>query len=295
MSAETRALLNQRHKVNKTRGVVNSAADAALMDHVQADARLSKEKLNREANQKDINATHSKLEQGWEAVPSKTSVVTSLVNQFAKMAGEDGLVPITEAIETIRKNGLDCSTEELIQQLDVDADGNISLEEFVSWYFSHDVRHEARCNELAQEAFDKYDADQNGAIDLKEFVQACRDLKCASGYKLWPRMDLNSDGQLSFLEFKAFYYKYCKTRMELQAEKDHWAAIREQEALAENAHRAEKLSHQSAVAESHFREALDIVASQARDRNDNNGMTMVAVALAAAVAGAFAFMSFKRN
>lgn len=59
------------------------------------------------------------------------------------------------------------------RKLDLDNSGALSIDEFMSLP-------ELQQNPLVQRVIDIFDADGNGEVDFKEFIQECRSLACAA-------------------------------------------------------------------------------------------------------------------
>ena len=104
----------------------------------------------------------------------------------------------------------------LVDKIDKDNDGNISIEEFLSLITSG-VKREAIYKTLLQRAgvrklFEKYDRDKNGVITRNEFKRVVEDKYQASIRpekidQMMKNVDRNGDGEVDFDEFyKAFRY-----------------------------------------------------------------------------------------
>ena len=110
----------------------------------------------------------------------------------------------------------DREIKNLVDKIDKDNDGNISIEEFLSLITSG-VKREAIYKTLLQRAgvrklFEKYDRDKNGVITRNEFKRVVEDKYQASIRpekidQMMKNVDRNGDGEVDFDEFyKAFRY-----------------------------------------------------------------------------------------
>eukprot|EP01094_Clydonella_sp_ATCC50884_P026836 TRINITY_DN7489_c0_g1_i1.p1 TRINITY_DN7489_c0_g1~~TRINITY_DN7489_c0_g1_i1.p1 ORF type:complete len:166 (-),score=70.19 TRINITY_DN7489_c0_g1_i1:304-801(-) len=116
--------------------------------------------------------------------------------------------------------GLNLGSMELtaaMQELDVDMSGQIEWDEFYSWFASsrtvaHKIAGAKRAAaEAAKQMFRKYDADNSGFIEKKEWLQIWKELY-SGGDKLSKNMlhmakkehkkaDMDGDGKISMEEF----------------------------------------------------------------------------------------------
>eukprot|EP00484_Ammonia_sp_Unknown_P018217 CAMPEP_0197031822 /NCGR_PEP_ID=MMETSP1384-20130603/10689_1 /TAXON_ID=29189 /ORGANISM="Ammonia sp." /LENGTH=670 /DNA_ID=CAMNT_0042461397 /DNA_START=98 /DNA_END=2110 /DNA_ORIENTATION=- len=124
---------------------------------------------------------------------------------------QSGYIDKEELRAVLQKLGGDVQEEEVdacFADLDLDSDGKIDEHEFAQWYLKSENRIEADVNQL----FNKFDHDNDGAIDiseLEELVQACRGgdepadaEEVENARKI---LDANNDGQISREEFMNWY------------------------------------------------------------------------------------------
>ena len=136
------------------------------------------------------------------------------VNQDGSISKEE-----VEALLKSIKSKLKMTNQEikqLVEKIDKDNDGNISIEEFLSLITSGDKR-DAIYKTLLQRAgvrklFEKYDRDKNGVITRNEFKKVVEDKYQASIRpekidQMMKNVDRNGDGEIDYDEFyKAFRY-----------------------------------------------------------------------------------------
>ena len=136
------------------------------------------------------------------------------VNQDGSISKEE-----VEALLKSIKSKLKMTNQEikqLVEKIDKDNDGNISIEEFLSLITSGD-KGDAIYKSLLQRAgvrklFEKYDRDKNGVITRNEFKKVVEDKYQASIRpekidQMMKNVDRNGDGEIDYDEFyKAFRY-----------------------------------------------------------------------------------------
>ena len=110
----------------------------------------------------------------------------------------------------------DREIKQLVEKIDKDKDGSISVEEFLSLIKSG-AKQDVIYKTLLQRAgvrklFEKYDRDKNGVITRNEFKRVVEDKYQASIRpekidQMMKGVDRNGDGEINFEEFyKAFRY-----------------------------------------------------------------------------------------
>jgi len=117
--------------------------------------------------------------------------------------------------------------ENTFRAIDLDDNGTIEFEEFYQWFYSakshknNPLKNKMRKvgvkmgmisdtdPEVIRRAFMSVDTDGSGAIDEKEFIQCCNDMKLRvseeEGKKLFEAIDLDGNGTLEFSEFLAWW------------------------------------------------------------------------------------------
>ena len=127
-------------------------------------------------------------------------------NQFDE--DQDGKLSPSELRRCVRLIGGELPLEEaeaVVQTLDSDGDGLLSLEDFVKLMEGEGEGEEEKMKEL-REAFKMYDTDDCGYItakSLKRMLSRLGEKKSVDECKVMiNQFDLNGDGVLSFDEFK---------------------------------------------------------------------------------------------
>ena len=76
--------------------------------------------------------------------------------------------------------GQTCGKEEISQmmlELDLDGDGDITKDEFIKWIVKQNDGSEPSVEELAQILFDMFDSDKSGSISVQEFMKSTNGCK----------------------------------------------------------------------------------------------------------------------
>ena len=120
-----------------------------------------------------------------------TEDVTAAIYYFKKFDTEmSGKLDRTEYGAMCTEMGWDTSDiAESIKYLDVDGDGNVSFNDFITWYSDEGmVRNLIKC----------YDKDRNGKLNLAEFTEMCNHWKLdpAKAALILRKFDLDGDGEL---------------------------------------------------------------------------------------------------
>ena len=122
----------------------------------------------------------------------------------------DGKISVDELKEVIRALSPNASPEEtvkMMKQFDLDGNGFIDMDEFVS-LFQIGVNQGGGGNSKndLKEAFELYDLDGNGRISAKELHSVMKNLgeKCSvqDCRKMISKVDTDGDGCVNFEEFK---------------------------------------------------------------------------------------------
>ena len=92
-----------------------------------------------------------------------------------------------------------------LRQLDADGSGSISFEEYLGWFEVYDLQSE----------FERYDTDQSGSINRREFLKLTRSLGLTLTRKeaetVFARLDASSDGAIGFDEFLPWWRRVKAT------------------------------------------------------------------------------------
>lgn len=120
----------------------------------------------------------------------------------------DGKISVVELGDVLKALGSVTSAEELakmMQEIDTDSDGHISLDEFVA-FCSGDADPYRSAEKELLEAFELYDQDHDGKISAAELHlvltrlgEGCSEQDCAGMVK---SVDADGDGFVNFREFR---------------------------------------------------------------------------------------------
>lgn len=135
-----------------------------------------------------------------------TNEVGKVFERFDKNG--DGKISGDELGDVLKALGSANSADEvarMMQEIDTDCDGHISLEEFVA-FCSGDADPYRSAEKELQEAFELYDQDHDGKISVAELHliltrlgEGCSEQDCAGMVK---SVDADGDGFVSFKEFR---------------------------------------------------------------------------------------------
>jgi len=145
----------------------------------------------------------SKMSGGFLAVQAKRSKertkVVELENAFrAADKDKSGRISLEEWIEVLRASGQDVSRSDVVEMFrerDKDLSGSMSFEEFCG--------HETR-NELAFKAIDK---NGDGYISKKEFRRICPNMTEEQVERAFDKFDADNTGRINYREYCAMLNK----------------------------------------------------------------------------------------
>jgi len=129
----------------------------------------------------------------------------------------DGSLDFAEVRVMISNLGEDLTeteAQQLVNHLDRDGDGEVSMAEFVVWAFKRQQATKPMdVEELAGEIFDLvFDRTSDGKIDVNEFIAGLEHIKSALSYdekhELFREADENGGGFIDKEEFVALLMKY---------------------------------------------------------------------------------------
>jgi solute carrier family 25 (mitochondrial phosphate transporter), member 23/24/25/41 len=134
-------------------------------------------------------------------IPSREKEVKRIFHQHD--ADGSGFIDHKELIDAMHELKVDCTKDELaalIKEVDMDGNGKLDFEEFKMLF----------CEGRLRNVFNQIDLDKSGFIVESELNHAMKNL----GYKLnktaikrlLNKVDMNSDGKVSFDEFKIFFH-----------------------------------------------------------------------------------------
>ena len=113
--------------------------------------------------------------------------------------------------------GQTCGKEEISQmmlELDLDGDGDITKDEFIKWIVKQNDGSEPSVEELAQILFDMFDSDKSGSISVQEFIEklqtVAKDLSLDDITMIARELDEDQSGSIEMVEFKEFLEKHSE-------------------------------------------------------------------------------------
>jgi len=142
----------------------------------------------------------------------------------------NGSIGPDELRQLFRELDVEVTDEQLqdaVKELDANADGRISFEEFSAWYASSEERLQAEMSTL----LDKYDVDDSGCLDAGELEQLVmtlfnhRDIDCSDVHDALDH--LTKDGRIDRAEFTQWYkhssfFEEAKSKLEEEADESIW-------------------------------------------------------------------------
>lgn len=146
-----------------------------------------------------------------EPSPALSSLYLQDIDEIKRVfnrydANNDGQLSAEELSEVIKTLGTTPSPEEItrmMEEMDTDKDGFISLDEFAKFCSAGSDNGEGEL----REAFDMYDINRNGLISSSELHQILTKLgeKCTEQdcVKMITSVDSDGDGFVNFAEFKS--------------------------------------------------------------------------------------------
>jgi len=115
-----------------------------------------------------------------------------------------GTIDVHELPQLMMGLGVRLSDDELTQahaDLDSNGDGTVSLQEYMAWFDSYDCRMQ----------FHKYDADDNGTVNRKEFGKIAQELGMPLSRReidqVFDRLDVNRSRAIDFFEFYRWWLR----------------------------------------------------------------------------------------
>jgi calmodulin len=100
--------------------------------------------------------------------------------------------------------------EDMIHAVDLNGDGEIDFEEFISLMLLRMDEHQRDPEEDLRDAFNMFDADRSGSIDRDEvrmlMKKLAQDLTEEEIDAIMEEVDTDGDGEISFEEFRAMMF-----------------------------------------------------------------------------------------
>merc|ERR1711871_632927 len=135
-----------------------------------------------------------------------TDEIDTLAKEFDKVdADKGGNIDLQEFKKIIESSGIkvDTDLEEMFRAVDSDSSGTISKKEFVAATMSD---HIAITEEKLLHAFEEFDRDKSGKVDLDELTQMLNN-DTVLAKDVFKEMDTNKDGFVDLQEFNAYLEK----------------------------------------------------------------------------------------
>eukprot|EP01084_Bolivina_argentea_P210017 357613_1 len=141
---------------------------------------------------------------------NKKSKITQLKSAFKKLDTDGSLTLEEKEFIPLATKQLGCNKEEainLFNQIDASGNGSVSFAEFDSWLKSGGGIDKLLQYKALKQAFKNADKDGNLSLGLDEFIKLAKDsmnLEKINATKLFKRIDVNENGDVSFVEFEAY-------------------------------------------------------------------------------------------
>lgn len=128
-----------------------------------------------------------------------------------------GTIDENEMKLLMKSIGQTCNEEQIAQmmlELDLDGDGDITKDEFIRWIVKQNDGSEPSAEELAQILFDMFDTDHSGSISVQEFIdkmqKVAKDLSLDDITMIARELDEDESGSIDIAEFKEFLEKHSE-------------------------------------------------------------------------------------
>ena len=103
---------------------------------------------------------------------------------------------------------------QMMLELDLDGDGDITKDEFIRWIVKQNDGSEPSAEDLAQILFDMFDTDHSGSISVQEFIdkmqKVAKDLSVDDITMIARELDEDQSGSIDIAEFKEFLEKHSE-------------------------------------------------------------------------------------
>eukprot|EP01083_Nonionella_stella_P143819 447759_1 len=140
----------------------------------------------------------------------KRSKISELKSAFKKLDTDGSLTLEEKEFVPLATERLGCNNAEaskLFKEIDASGNGSVSFAEFDSWLKSGGGIDKLLQYKALKQAFRDADKDGNLSLNLDEFLKLAKEsmnLDKAAGTKLFKRIDVNENGDVSFAEFEAY-------------------------------------------------------------------------------------------